>query len=160
QHFNPMATRSWREDHQRALDHALSAPRLTGGAITEAWELAVYENAFADHFLHDSFAAGHMGVNRPPSSAAAPQAFHDDRNTEGRNVRSRSGDSWRTYGDGHLDDKENEDSRRHVIAAATLSIRDLLLTFVFGRPFPEEGLAVWEGLPFAIQAPELLTDAA
>jgi hypothetical protein len=160
QHFNPMATRSWREYHERAVDHALAASRLQGVAITEAWELAVYENAFADHFLQDSFAAGHMGFNRPASSAAAAKRFHDYWNGEGRIVRSRAGDSWKTFGDGHFDDKLNEDSRRHVIATATLSIRDMMLTFVLGQPFPEEGLAVWQELPFAIQAPELLTDAA
>ena len=117
------------------------------------------ESAFADHVLQDSFAAGHMGFNRRASSASAAKRFHDVWNVRGRVVFDRNGASWTTYGDGKLDDAENAAGRRHVIDAATLSVKDVLLTFVLGRRYPQEGLATWRALPFTIEAPELLVDA-
>jgi hypothetical protein len=64
-----------------------------------------------------------------------------------------------TYGDGKLDDPADAAGRRHVVEAATGSVRDVLATFVFGRRSPEESLAVWRSLPFTMEAPELLIDA-
>lgn len=157
-HFNPMAQDSWRDYHQDAVNHALSAAPLEGLPRSEAIESAVRENAFADHSLQDSFAAGHMGFNRRASSAGAAKIFHDVWNRRGRTVSDRRGDTWTTYGDGRLDTPANEQGRRHVIETATLSVQDVLLTFVLGRRDPEGGMAVWRSLPFAIDAPELLVD--
>jgi hypothetical protein len=159
-HFNPMATQSWREHHLSAVEHAVVAARAEGIRRIEAWEEAVRESAFADHLLQDSFASGHMGFNRRASSAAAAKSFHDFWNARGRTVRDAAGRSWTTYGDGKLDDGADQAGRRHVIDAATLSVRDVLLTFVLGREQPAEGFRAWESLPFAVEAPELLVDAA
>jgi hypothetical protein len=159
EHFNPMATQSWREWHLIALDRALAAASAEGLARIEGLEQAMRENAFADHMLQDSFAAGHMGFNRRASSAAAAKRFHDHWNARGRVVTDRAGQSWRTYGDGLLDAPAGADGRRHVIEAATGSVRDVLLTFVRGRHDPQQSLAVWQVLPFTIEAPELLVDA-
>jgi hypothetical protein len=158
-HFNPMATQSWREYHQVALGHALEAAAAEGLARVDAWEQAMRENAFADHLLQDSFASGHMGFNRRASSAAAAKRFHDFWNARGRVVTDRAGRSWKTYGDGRLDDPPDADGRRHVVDAATGSVRDVMLTFVLAGPHPEQSLVAWRALPFTIEAPELLVDA-
>jgi hypothetical protein len=156
EHFHPLATLSWRDHHRRAVDHALEAARTQGLASLAALEQATHESAFADHFLHDSFAAGHMGFNRTASSAAASKAFHDSWSGRGRVVTDRAGRRWRTYGDHRLDSKENEDGRRHVLEAATLSVHGVLAAFVEGQRLPAEELEVWSALPFTIEAPELL----
>jgi hypothetical protein len=158
-HFNPMATQSWREYHLTALDHAAQAAAAAGLAQVDEWEQAARESAFADHLLHDSFASGHMGFNRRASSAAAAKRFHDFWNSHGRAVHDRAGGGWKTYGDGRLDDSADATGRRHVVDAATASIRDVMQTFVLGRRQPELSLAVWMALPFTIEAPELLVDA-
>ena len=158
-HFNPTATETWRAYHQDALDRALAAAAMDGLPQVEAWGQALRENAFADHMLQDAFAAGHMGFNRRASSAAAAKRFHDYWNERGRVISDRTGASWTTYGDGRLDDPANAGGRRHVLDAATRSVRDLLVTFVFGSRYPEEGLAAWRCLPFTINAPELRVDA-
>jgi hypothetical protein len=157
-HFNPMATQDWRAYHETALEHALAAAAAEGLPRIDDFERALRESAFADHLLSDSFAAGHMGFNRRASSAAAAKAFHDHWNTHGRLVTDRAGDTWMTYGDGKLDDPENAAGRRHVIRAATLSVRDVLFTFVFARPHPEASLEALRALPFTIDAPKLRVD--
>jgi hypothetical protein len=158
-HFNPMATESWREHHQTAIEDALAAAHAEGLARVEAFEQATRENAFGDHLLQDSFASGHMGFNRRASSAAAAKRFHDTWNERGRKVTDREGRTWTAYGDGLLDAPKGADSRRHAMDAATGSVRDVLLTFVLAERQPNESLAVWRALPFSIDAPELLIDA-
>lgn len=155
EHFNPMATQSWSDYHSKAVDEALAGARAAGLEAVRRFQLAVQESAFADHFLQDSFAAGHMGFNRTASSAAASKSFHDTWNARGRIVSDRNGDRWVTYGDGRLDRAENEDSKRHVLDAATMSVRNVLRVFVFGERATGEELALWRALPFTIQAPEL-----
>jgi hypothetical protein len=159
-HFNPMSTQSWAEYHQQAIAYALMGAAGEGLVTVEQLQLALFESAFADHYLQDSFAAGHMGFNRAASSAAAAKSFHDAWNTRGRVATDRAGHRWVTFGDGRLDNPANEEGRRHVMDAATLSIRGVLTAFVLGVRVPEDEIAVWQLLPFTIEAPELLTDVA
>jgi hypothetical protein len=157
-HFNPMSTQSWADFHGKAVDEALAGARAEGLEAVRRLQLALQESAFADHFLHDSFAAGHMGFNRTASSAAAAKSFHDTWNARGRVVSDRNGDRWITFGDGLLNRPGSEDARRHVQTAATSSVRNVLRAFVFGERTPADELAVWRALPFTIQAPELNVD--
>jgi len=159
-HFHPYAPREWRRYHARAVTDALAGARMTGLDAVDALQAALFENAFADHFLHDSFSAGHMGFNRSASSVAASLAYHDEWNHKGRTVRDRNGASWRTYGDGRLDHKDNVDGRVHAVTVATLSIEGLLRAFVVGARDADNELAIWRSLPFVIEAPDLpsLTD--
>jgi len=159
-HFNPTSTRSWAEYHTQAIAYALSAAADLGLESLQRLQLAFFESAFADHYLQDSFAAGHMGFNRAASSSAAAKSFHDTWNERGRVVTDRAGERWVTYGDGQLDDTVNAEGRRHVLRAATLSVRGVLAAFVLGVRTPEDELAVWQILPFTIEAPELLADVA
>ncbi len=159
-HFNPTSTRSWAEYHQQAIAYALVGAAGAGLTTVEQFQLALFESAFADHYLQDSFAAGHMGFNRAASSAAAAKSFHDAWNARGRVATDRAGHRWVTFGDGRLDDPKNEDGRRHVMDAATLSVGGVLTAFVLGARVPEDEIAVWQILPFTIEAPELLTDVA
>jgi hypothetical protein len=158
EHFNPMSTQSWGDYHGKAVDEALAGAHSAGLETVRRFQLALQESAFADHFLQDSFAAGHMGFNRTASSAAASKSFHDTWNKRGRVVSDRNGDRWVTYGDGWLNRPENEDAKRHVQDAATMSVRNVLRAFVFGERAPDEELALWRALPFTIEAPELNVD--
>jgi hypothetical protein len=159
-HFNPTSTRSWAAYHQQAIAYALEGAAGEGLTSVEQFQLALFESAFADHYLQDSFAAGHMGFNRAASSAAAAKSFHDDWNARGRVATDRAGHRWVTFGDSRLDNPANEEGRRHVMEAATLSIRGVLTAFVLGARVPEDEIAVWQLLPFTIEAPELLTEVA
>src|SRR5262249_55167533 len=125
-HFHPFASRQWREYHLRALQHALEAAGKSGMAMIEEFEKAFFESAYADHFLQDGFAAGHMGFNRPASSGAAAYSFHNAWNARGRVVQSRNGDTWTTHGDNLLDDPRNEAGKKHLIFTETHSIFGVL----------------------------------
>ena len=159
-HYHPLAPRAWREHHKRALDFATRGAARSGLGAIEAFELAFYFSAFADHFLHDSFVSGHMGFNRSASSVAASLAFHDEWNRRGRTVRNRLGDSWKTYGDGRLNSERNAVGRKHTLFAAKMSIYSVLVAFVEGKADASIDLQVWRTLPFVIDAPALpsLTD--
>ena len=108
-HFNPTSTRSWAEYHQQAIVYALAGAAGEGLTSVEQLQLALFESAFADHYLQDSFAAGHMGFNRAASSAAAAKSFHDAWNARGRVATDRAGHRWVTFGDGRLDNPANEE---------------------------------------------------
>lgn len=157
-HFQPLATREWRVMHKQAIDGALAASRKVGAAQIEAFEQAFYDSAFGDHFLHDSFCAGHMGFNRPASSAAASKVYHDEWNRRGRVVSNRRGETWKTFGDGRLDIPENREARKHVVAAATESVYAVLAAFVLGEYDGKADLAVWNEVAFTIEDPEVLPD--
>jgi hypothetical protein len=158
EHFNPMATQSWARYHQMAISEALAAATASGLESVAHFQLATQESAFADHFLQDAFAAGHMGFNRTASSASAAKSFHDTWNKRGRIVSDRNGDRWVTFGDGELGKPRSEEARRHVIDASTLSVRNVMRAFVLGERSPQEEMAAWRALPFTIQAPEMNVD--
>jgi hypothetical protein len=155
-HFHPLATREWRAFHKDAVAEALAAARMSGVEQIEGLEQAFYDSAFGDHFLQDSFAAGHMGFDRGGSSAAAAKHYHDDWNRRGRLVSNRRGAVWTTYGDGRLDLDDNRAGRQHVLAASTESAYAVLAAFVLGMYDPAPDLAVWNEVPFAIEDPEIL----
>ena len=159
-HFHPYAPREWRRYHASAVDRARAAATSEGLDAVDGLQVALFDSAFADHFLHDSFSAGHMGFNRSASSVAASLAYHDQWNGKGRIVRDRAGRSWRMYGDGHLDDDKNAEGRRHAVEVATMSIEAVLRIFVTGVVDRDSELDIWRALPFVIEAPETpsLTD--
>jgi hypothetical protein len=159
-HFHPYATREWQRYHSQAVAHAIEASKKDGLDAVDGLQHALFEAAFADHFLHDAFSAGHMGFNRAASTVAASLAYHDRWNAKGRIVRDRTGRSWKTYGDGHLKTAANAEGHGHAVRVATLSIEGVLRAFVLGTRDPEHELEIWRALPFVIDAPELpsLTD--
>lgn len=159
-HFHPHVTREWWRFHSKAVGNAIEASKKTGLDAVNGLQVALFEAAFADHFLHDAFSVGHMGFNRDASSVAASLAYHDRWNAKGRTIRDRLGRSWKTYGDGHLDAPQNKDGRAHAVDVATLSIEGVLRAFVLGTRDPEHELAIWRAFPYVIEAPEIpsLTD--
>jgi hypothetical protein len=156
-HFHPYATREWWRYHSQAVGHAIDASAKLGLDAVDALQLALFEAAFADHFLHDAFSAGHMGFNRSASSVAASLVYHDHWNEKGRVIRDRTGRSWKTYGDGYWALPANTEGRKHAIDVATLSIKAVLRAFILSTRDPDNELEIWRALPFVIDAPEVPT---
>ncbi|TQN42896.1 uncharacterized protein DUF4157 [Blastococcus colisei] len=146
---------------QRALDEMqalLSRAERTQARYRalrgEAGRLAVRAmamNGFADHFLTDAFAAGHIVTPRQEllteystrflgvvpvggvlQCANVPSlAWHDLDNMLGVEVDNVQGARWRTYGDDYADEDRAPGGRtlsptmEHVVAATTESIRQM-----------------------------------
>ncbi len=95
-HFAP---RSW----ARYARHHAEALQL---AINRDLDAALVRNAFADHFLTDAFASGHLRVPRDAlvglPGALPTRQMHDEENVQGLWVQSASGFVWRAYGDDNL----------------------------------------------------------
>jgi hypothetical protein len=97
QHFQPDSATEWRRLHEEALELAQS------GASEE---LVLSKLAFALHFLEDSFAAGHNGLDRTGRAHEYSQAYHDDFNNTGVFLIDATGREWHSYGDS----RKNDDS--------------------------------------------------
>lgn len=95
-HFAP---RNW----ARYTQHHAEALKL---ALDRELDAALVRNAFADHFLTDAFASGHLRVPRDGlvglTGALPTRKMHDEENVQGLWVQTASGFVWRAYGDDQL----------------------------------------------------------
>lgn len=130
-HFLPDAPLAYKAGHDLALATAIKAHKeQQQGKVHEAeklLELAYAQNAFANHFLTDSFAAGHM---RTPRRAIHDKVelpailtlllsnlMHDEDNRLGLNVVNAEGNSWKAYGDDYLS-LDNAEIQRLILTQA------------------------------------------
>lgn len=172
-HFQPQSVQVWRHWHTIAVEAAMTN---SSSPVQEAetFDQMFYRSAFADHFLQDSFAAGHMGFNRAASSAGSSKSFHDYWNNVGRWVRSGDGATWMTWGDGHLNQTEVQEecssclceprapreiphgcmtperlteAKRHVGDAERASILAVLRAFVFKQVLATDEVSVLDAIP-------------
>lgn len=145
-HFAPDSLIAYKTGHQFALETALKAYRKKQeGLIEEAnafLELAYAQNAFANHYLTDSFSAGHMRTPRRaighdillPSvlNLLIANLMHNEDNKHGLNVVNSEGISWFAYGDGYLYKPEAELQRAVMVDAMQRSADSIYNTFMTG----------------------------
>jgi hypothetical protein len=133
-HFGWHNLKAYCQHHRAALEYARQAYQLRDiepAKAAELWGLALFTNAFADHFLTDAFAAGHIRVPRheircwaedqaysDQLAGALAKLLHDQdghlntlhgeghslagNGTEGLWVCNPRGDTWHTRCDGQL----------------------------------------------------------
>ncbi|MCB9787636.1 MAG: hypothetical protein H6744_13220 [Deltaproteobacteria bacterium] len=157
-HFHPVAPRTWRRVRAQALDEAVRAAALPGTSQVALFEKAFLRHAFADHFLEDSFASGHMGFNRSGSATVAALLFHDEWNERGRLVIDFEGRQWRTFGDGQWEHRcrEAPHCQERAIDAGALSVSAFLHAFVVGarqQALEDEAEAA---IPRVIESPRVI----
>lgn len=145
-HFAPDSLIAYKTGHKYALETAREGfIKKEAGNIQEAnrlLELAYAQNAFANHYLTDSFSAGHM---RTPRRAIADGVFlpaalnllianlmHNEDNRHGLNVVNAEGTSWVAYGDGYLYKPEAELQRIVMLDAMQRSADGVYNTFMTG----------------------------
>lgn len=183
-HFHPFSIRRYVKLHARAvkaaelagnlsLKHGIfshSVPSSVDLFDHEGFKLALAINAFADHFLADSFSAGHIVTDRKalhdaqPSvyftmktaagdvrvdggeiaSGRAAQTSHDDANRKGVDVTCAAapGRKYKARGDGHLLDRENGENYEYLKRAQRASMAEVIKAFLM-RSLPSDP----EGLP-------------
>ncbi len=138
-HFGDDAVTTYRTGHARAIDEARAAydMRRQGGgndAANDRFELALAMNAFADHFLTDLFAAGHLRVPRRAvakdfdlegHASAIARHQHIEENHFGLFVRNRKGRCWKCFGDTHLETMQGYENRMMVANAVQISVNEV-----------------------------------
>ncbi|KAK3989036.1 phosphatidylcholine-hydrolyzing phospholipase c [Cladorrhinum sp. PSN332] len=120
-HFGQDARTAYNACHSVALQVA------SGGNL----QLAYAMNAFGDHFLQDSFAAGHMRTPRRKLHDSVGAAdlcakfMHDEDNAIGLSVKSPIGRAWHTFGDKRLLDKEDVSNKNEAWNAVRTSADEI-----------------------------------
>lgn len=112
-HFAGHNLEAYLKSHAEAIQTAVKAHSATDDQEKQKlWNLAKLQSAFADHFLTDSFSAGHMRVPRQEitdyfsalgiseiRSGYMAKILHDYDNQHGINVMNDRGDHWTAFGD-------------------------------------------------------------
>jgi len=151
-HFGAAALVQWRRHHRDAR-----AAKARGHEM-----LALVHEAFAQHFLTDLYAAGHIRNPRGNGRAhgfAEAMRYHDQDNALGLLVEPPDGGPrWYAYGDRCLFGAHARTNRAMVVAAALASFQDL--ERIEGRPwdFVPPRLSSWDTTPTpSMTGPEPLT---
>lgn len=143
-HFGKDAVTAYTTGHARAIEEAVAAYddwKNAGRGRVEAanrrFERALAMNAFADHFLTDLFASGHLRVPRREvaadfmegHAAAVARHQHIEDNHFGLFVRNAKGRCWKCFGDGHLGTVQGYENRQAASAAIQLSYNEVFLAY-------------------------------
>ncbi len=177
EHFGFYLALRYLTEHQEALRKALSGHQLRDEDPIGAERLlqeALFHNSFADHFLSDGFASGHLRNPRVQTrtwakehglrarSAGILTKLLHDRDGEvrrsgehGLSVQNARGDRWFARCDAQLFFRKTVDdpAPRLTIEALTLSVREILDAYSTGEQPMGPPAALWL-LPFP--APEAL----
>ncbi len=166
------------KNHEMALELALAAYNLKATDLDQAKEKlnhAMFVNAFADHFLTDGFAAGHLRVPRTQIKDWAAQkkytatlggtiskVVHDFDGKLGKHfpeglwVKNAAGKQWATRVDSELFKRlENDQDAVDIpVKAVELSLLEVFEVFKTGKK-PEGVFAGAQLVPFADTAKEI-----
>ena len=121
-HFGNNASASYLAGHKLALELAHLA------ANDQELKKAYSVEAYAQHFLSDLFASGHLRVPRQQLttwcsyspvvvSGFLAKVMHDQDNRDGLRITNNKGESWKTYGDRSLFINDNSESIKRAIIA-------------------------------------------
>jgi hypothetical protein len=151
-HFGHWAILAYIAGHGAALQHAATAHASQDRKILEQ---AYAMNAFADHFLTDLFASGHLRVPRkelaeqvtPGDLGSLISRFmHDEDNKYGLKVRNSLGEQWRAYGDKRYFDLLDE-ARFPITLAVQASADEVFSAYASGTVLDERGFTALQHLP-------------
>lgn len=142
-HFGAHAVKAYSSGHQAAVNLALQARlKPAGPARDRQLELAYAMNAFADHFLTDLFAAGHLRTPRKELYASITPSvlgsylsryMHDEDNFFGLFVRNNAGQVWMSFGDKMYFETVNTANARIARQAVQASADEVYAAFRRGK---------------------------
>ncbi|EJD48240.1 hypothetical protein AURDEDRAFT_61348, partial [Auricularia subglabra TFB-10046 SS5] len=143
-HFGPDARTTYNAGHALALQAA------SGGDLERAYTL----NAFADHFLEDSFSSGHLRTPRRGlhgsvdlTADACAKFMHDEDCAIGLSVQNPDGDSWYCYGDKRALDEGNADNLKRCVAAVQASADEVYAAYTSKKVPAPGSYKVWTLAP-------------
>lgn len=136
-HFGADAVKVYLAGHTLAMQ---GATQLYGQDLSQPQTrqnlLKCYSvNAFADHFLTDLFAGGHvrtprralydMSLSVKSESGLLARVMHNEDNSDGVWVKNANGETWLVYGDGKELDDVNAENLRRAVAAVQVSADEI-----------------------------------
>ncbi|KAF2789838.1 hypothetical protein K505DRAFT_312452 [Melanomma pulvis-pyrius CBS 109.77] len=153
-HFGADARVAYNACHSYALQVAAAGNLQLGYAM----------NAFGDHFLQDSFAAGHMRTPRRKlhntlgTADLCAKLMHDEDNAIGLSVVSPAGRAWHTFGDKRLLDKEDVANKNEAWNAVRTSANEIYEAWKNKTvpPYPSYGAWNWAPILDKIQENQLI----
>jgi hypothetical protein len=141
-HFAPGSATAYLTGHASACAAAAAAKSISSASARDAALARAYlMNAFADHYLTDMFAAGHLRVPRAqlgekgfigPIGDRLSQHMHDEDNSRGVGVVDGLGNAWTAFGDHKYRDAVNAANRARVLAAVAASVAEVAASFASG----------------------------
>ncbi|KAI5827931.1 fucose-specific lectin [Schizophyllum commune Tattone D] len=143
-HFGQDARSTYNAGHLLALQTAVN------GDLSRAYTI----NAFADHFLEDSFSAGHLRTPRRGLHGTVDlfadmcaKAMHDEDCAIGLSVRNPAGQSWTCFGDKRALDSDGRENLRLAIAAVQASADEIHTAFRTRVIPPQSSYRAWTIAP-------------
>ncbi|KAI9800895.1 MAG: hypothetical protein M1833_003031 [Piccolia ochrophora] len=124
-HFGADARTAYNAGHTMALQQAIQ------GSDPQNLFTAYTMNAFADHFLQDSFSAGHLRTPRRQLHSTSGDAdlcakyMHDEDNAIGLSVQNPRQETWQMYGDKRLLDTVDVTNQVLVTKAIQASANEI-----------------------------------
>ncbi len=149
-HFGADALLAYKTGHKIALEEAAN------GNL----ELAYIYEAFACHFLTDSFAAGHMRTPRRALYDVIGEDVgsylsllqHNEDGDEGLTVTNELGQTWTAYGDGHLFEDCSAENRIKINEAMKTAVAEVYAAFN-SKKVPEniDALGIFKHMPQVVE---------
>jgi hypothetical protein len=146
-HFGHNAWQAYMIGHEVAIDEAIAAHQNNDtGRLVIAYAM----NAFANHFLSDRFATGHMRTPRvrlttevSPADVGSLLAsyMHKEENSHGLHVKNIRGDRWIAYGDRTYYTHRNAVNRNFLLQTMQISADHIFYAFKTGKLPPCEAEA-------------------
>ncbi|KAH9897836.1 fungal fucose-specific lectin-domain-containing protein [Cubamyces lactineus] len=128
-------------------------------AVHGELELAYTLNAFADHFLEDSFSAGHLRTPRRALHGSVNIAYdacakfmHDKDCDIGLTVKNPAGETWTCYGDKRVLDKKDAEDLRRCVTAIQASADEVSEAFVGKNAPSSSNYKAWTIAPVLASA--------
>lgn len=123
-HFAPDSVTSYNAGHAVVLETAMKATSVND------LQLAYAINAFADHFLEDDFASGHLRVPRSRmidtyTKSMCTNFMHNEDNDAGLQVSYKKDTSWKCYGDSMLLDPKGKATLQQCLNALRQSVQEV-----------------------------------
>lgn len=134
-HFGNYAVTAYQVGHAAACALAATAQVSADpqGQLIQAYMM----NAYADHFLTDLFAPGHLRAPRyelhnvfPIAGDMLCKMMHGEDNIMGLNLTNSLGEQWVGFGDSRAFDDCNAPNIARATAAVTASIQEVYAAFV------------------------------
>lgn len=146
-HFGIDARTAYNTGHGVALAQAASSKS------SDNLMVAYTMNAFADHFLEDSFSAGHLRTPRRQLHSTTGVAdlcakyMHDEDNAIGLDVVNPQGDSWHAYGDKRLLDTADTKNAELAHLAVQTSADEIYKAWTTGQVPSADNYGAWQYAP-------------